>query len=213
MRLRSTKTPVGSPAASCQDLHAVGRHRVARHAGAPQRHRSWRPSRPAACSSSPRCRGGTRDGRARRRRGRRASATGPRPSTPGASQVERRRAERHRDDPLAGLAGAPRAGAPASARRRSSGSAASEGWISFSPSRSRWACASTRPGMTVAPRRSITRVRRSRQPRTSRGAPTALMRPPCDGQRARPWAGRGRGEDASVGENPVGRYFIHPFSR
>src|SRR5688572_4336034 len=41
-----------------------------------------------------------------------------------------------------------------------------------------WACASTSPGITVAPRRSTTRVPRPRHFRTSDARPSAAMRPP-----------------------------------
>ena len=53
------------------DLDAPRRRGRAGDAGRRQRHGCWRPSGPAAGSSSPRCRGCTRDGRARRRRDRR----------------------------------------------------------------------------------------------------------------------------------------------
>ncbi len=131
-------------------------------------------------------------------------------------QVERRRAHGHGDDPLA--LRPPCAASRWITRldvRDRTGSARGTDRSSFSPSRSRWACASTRPGTTVAPARSTTRVLGAL---ASGGRPA---RPPMrddaaagDGEGSRGGPARIEGESAAVLENPVGDgYFIHPFSR
>ncbi len=85
--------------------------------------------------------------------------------------------------------------------------------MSFSPSRSRWAWASTSPGMTVRPAQ-VDHPRVPVAPPLDLRAPPGGRDPPVgDRERGDDGAPGVEGQDAAVDENEVGGYFIHPFSR
>ena len=177
-KARSRTTPVGSPPRVDVDLDERRGARACLCGFRPRRaRRNWRKREAgAAATSSPRRSGSGSDGASRRGRGR--ARVGRRPSSNIASD------QRYSGGSPSGMV---TIHSPAGRARRAGKViddladrlAAGEGRQSdFRPSRSRCAWPSVRPGITVRPPSSITRVFGPAERRTSASAPTSAMRPP-----------------------------------